>query len=186
MAARAHDAAVVCLKGPSAVELNFPSSIPPFLISQNPSSPKEIQVCALAAAAASIPQAAPLTIPSSSKGDSQVSELHVVDHATSPPLDKGPSNRVLVDYENAKAELKHSSNQFNLEDWIKGLGEMDPLAREPGKGFFFDHEMLKGVNEEDTVDLMRGFNEVERPFELVPSDDVDEELLYDVELWSFG
>lgn len=73
-----------------------------------------------------------------------------------------------------------------MEDWIKGLGEMDLFVWEFGKGFFFDYEMLKGVNEEDMVDLMRGFNEVEWLFELVLLDDVDEELFYDVELWLFG
>lgn len=54
MAARAYDAAVVCLKGPSAPEVNFPHSIPSFVIPQSISSPKEIQAVAFAAATASI------------------------------------------------------------------------------------------------------------------------------------
>lgn len=44
MAARAYDAAVVCLKGPSAPELNFPNSLPNFIPEVR--SPKDIQAAA--------------------------------------------------------------------------------------------------------------------------------------------
>lgn len=60
MAARAYDAAVVCLKGPSAPELNFPNSLPHYIPDSR--SPKDIQAAAAAAAAASVPAATPLAI----------------------------------------------------------------------------------------------------------------------------
>jgi len=59
MAARAYDAAVVCLRGPSAT-LNFPDSPPTSLPECH--SPKEIQVAAAAAAAAAEP-CTPLSLP---------------------------------------------------------------------------------------------------------------------------
>lgn len=59
MAARAYDAAVVCLRGPKAT-LNFPNSPPQSLPPCN--SPKEIQVAAAAAAAAAEP-CTPLSLP---------------------------------------------------------------------------------------------------------------------------
>ncbi|KAG0615718.1 hypothetical protein M758_5G061800 [Ceratodon purpureus] len=60
MAARAYDAAVVCLKGPSAPELNFPNSLPRYIPESR--SPKDIQAAAAAAAVASVPAATPLAV----------------------------------------------------------------------------------------------------------------------------
>ena len=65
MAARAYDAAVVCLKGESAyASLNFPDS-PPQIPSNSltPMSPKDIQAAAAAAATSSVPAAKPLFLP---------------------------------------------------------------------------------------------------------------------------
>ena len=65
MAARAYDAAVVCLKGESAyASLNFPDS-PPQIPSNSstPMSPKDIQAAAAAAATSSVPAAKPLALP---------------------------------------------------------------------------------------------------------------------------
>nr|AMT92112.1 dehydration-responsive element-binding protein 5-4 [Syntrichia caninervis] len=61
MAARAYDAAVVCLKGPSAPELNFPGSTYHAVPDQS-RSPKDIQAVAAAAATASVPAAAPIEL----------------------------------------------------------------------------------------------------------------------------
>lgn len=96
MAARAYDAAVVCLKGPSAPEMNFPGSIPSFVVPQSGSvSPKEIQAVALAAATASVPAAAPLAI------------------ATNPP-------------EIAESSSTIDEPSSNLEDWInEEFGDLD-------------------------------------------------------------
>ena len=63
MAARAYDAAVVCLNGPSDPKLNFPDSLPPYIPDSR--SPKDIQAAASAAAAASVPPATPLAISAS-------------------------------------------------------------------------------------------------------------------------
>lgn len=60
IAARAYDAAVVCLKGPSAPELNFPNSLPNFIPEVR--SPKDIQAAAAAAATASVSPAIPLAV----------------------------------------------------------------------------------------------------------------------------
>lgn len=63
MAARAYDAAVMCLKGESAIaSLNFPDS-PPKIPHQSSKSPKDIQAVAAAAATSSVPAARPLCIP---------------------------------------------------------------------------------------------------------------------------
>ena len=63
MAARAYDAAVVCLKGESAIaSLNFPDS-PPQIPPESSKSPKDIQAVAAAAATSSVPAAKPLCIP---------------------------------------------------------------------------------------------------------------------------
>lgn len=63
MAARAYDAAVVCLRGPGAT-LNFPDSPPQLLPECN--SPKDIQVAAAAAAAAAKP-CTPVALPAKAK-----------------------------------------------------------------------------------------------------------------------
>ncbi|MCO5571056.1 hypothetical protein L7F22_024787 [Adiantum nelumboides] len=66
MAARAYDAATLCLRGPQAPSFNFPNSLPA-LPSPAPSSPKEIQqLASLAAASARPPPAIPRSTSSSS------------------------------------------------------------------------------------------------------------------------
>ncbi|MCO5581413.1 hypothetical protein L7F22_035297 [Adiantum nelumboides] len=66
MAARAYDAATLCLRGPQAPSFNFPNSLPA-LPSPAPSSPKEIQqLASLAAASARPPPSIPRTSSSSS------------------------------------------------------------------------------------------------------------------------
>lgn len=71
MAARAYDAAVVCLRGRGAT-LNFPDSPPQLLPECN--SPKDIQVAAAAAAAAAEP-CTPVALPAKAKTQSLDSKL---------------------------------------------------------------------------------------------------------------
>jgi hypothetical protein len=185
MAARAYDAAVVCLKGSSAPELNFPDSLPPFLIPQCTSSPKEIQAVALAAATASVPSAAPLALQAPLK---EV-EINVMDYASSVSVET--ERHPNADGENgahAMAELPHSGNDAAMEDWInKEFGELDdPLDQEPGN---FYRELLKQADEAEMADPLSQFNvDGDQPglFPWPASEEADDTLLHDVELWSFA
>ncbi|KAH8952495.1 hypothetical protein BDL97_09G088800 [Sphagnum fallax] len=78
MAARAYDAAVVCLRGPSA-PLNFPDS--PSLALPKISSPKDIQAAA-AAAAAAVDPCAPLSL---TKPVAVSLRAQLLDHIDDPP-----------------------------------------------------------------------------------------------------
>lgn len=184
MAARAYDAAVVCLKGSSAPELNFPNSIPPFLIPQSTSSPKEIQAVALAAATASVPAAAPLAMEGTEAACREV-ETDVMDSASSTSVDM-PELHSNADGENgaeAMPELAHSSNDAAMEEWIKReFGELDaPLDDEPCN---FYQELLKQVDEVEMADPLSRFGDGEQ-FPWPGSEEADDTMLHDVELWSF-
>lgn len=188
MAARAYDAAVVCLKGSSAPELNFPNSIPPFLIPQSTSSPKEIQAVALAAATASVPAAAPLALQSSEAPRKEV-EIDVMDSASSTSVDMGLYPN--ADGENgahAMAELAHSSNEAAMEDWIsKEFGELNDSLDQESCNFY--QELLKQVDEAEMAYPLSQFNvDGEQPglFPWSASEETDDTLLHDVELWSFN
>lgn len=75
MAARAYDAAVVCLRGPNA-SLNFPDS--PAKALPRCSSPKDVQTAAAAAAAASEP-CTPLSFPTQSVAQSLKAQLSTME-----------------------------------------------------------------------------------------------------------
>lgn len=170
MAARAYDAAVMCLKGPSAPEMNFPDSIPPFVIPQTSGSisPKEIQAVALAAATASVPAAAPLAMAATEMG-SEVAE-------SSTPADMS------IDDENASTmampELNlHSS--CTVENWInEEFGELDAACDEESPSFY--QELLQQVTEAELVDPL------DSVFTVADDDAADDtSVRHDVELWSF-
>ncbi|XP_024367995.1 uncharacterized protein [Physcomitrium patens] len=187
MAARAYDAAVVCLKGASAPELNFPDAIPPFLIPQSTSSPKEIQAVALAAATGSIQPGAPAPIQAASGGARQESEVDVVGSASSKCMDVEHAHGNDAEGENHDMpDVKQRSSEADLEEWIKKeFGEMDPVEREPSEDLL--QELMKGGNDEDTAGALGGYSGVEQASECVwpSSDEADESLVYDVKLWSF-
>lgn len=74
MAARAYDAAVVCLRGPNA-SLNFPDSPTGLPRCQ---SPKEVQIAA-AAAAAAVEPCKPLSLPAQPVAQSLEAQLHRIE-----------------------------------------------------------------------------------------------------------
>nr|BDC79551.1 dehydration responsive element binding transcription factor 1 [Grimmia lawiana] len=84
MAARAYDAAVVCLRGPNA-SLNFPDS--PSQGLPRCQSPKDVQIAA-AAAAAAVEPCTPLCLPTQPVAQSLEAQLQKMQSATesSPPL----------------------------------------------------------------------------------------------------
>jgi hypothetical protein len=85
MAARAYDAAVVCLRGPTA-SLNFPDS-PPQALPQC-YSPKDVQIAAAAAAAAAepcTPVALPALHPVAQSLKAQLNKMESTDVGVSPP-----------------------------------------------------------------------------------------------------
>ena len=109
MAARAYDAAVVCLKGESAIaSLNFPDS-PPQIPHQPSKSPKDIQAVAAAAATSSVPAAKPLCIPLPTQPSPEAS---VASLYSSAPFDLyaslNPSALASDDHQGMVAEVKDS------------------------------------------------------------------------------
>ncbi|XP_024374612.1 uncharacterized protein [Physcomitrium patens] len=78
MAARAYDAALVCLRGPTA-SLNFPDSPPQALPVCN--SPKDVQVAAAAAAAAAEP-CTPVSLPAQPAAQSLEAQLNEMETET--------------------------------------------------------------------------------------------------------
>ena len=119
MAARAYDAAVVCLKGLSAPELNFPNSIPSFLVPQSTSSPIEIQAVALAAATASVSTTAPLALKATEPVAKEVETVVVMDSASTTSVDmEWYPNAAGENGVHAMAEHIGFSNDATMEDWI--------------------------------------------------------------------
>lgn len=172
MAARAYDAALVCLKGPCASEMNFPDSIPSFVAPQPGSvSPKQVQAVALAAATASVPAAAPLAIATAKTNPRQALECSTP--AAMEALFHGEN-------ENGSAiampELRHSLS--NVECWInEEFGDPDADIKE-----FPDYyqELLQQVTNEDIADPLNS------QFPAVDDDAADTTSDHpDVQLWSF-
>jgi len=109
MAARAYDAAVVCLKGESAIaSLNFPDS-PPQIPHQPSKSRKDIQAVAAAAATSSVPAAKPLYIPLPAQPSPEASAASLYSYAS---LDLyaylDPSALPSDDHQGMVAEVKNS------------------------------------------------------------------------------
>ncbi|KAG0576203.1 hypothetical protein KC19_5G062800 [Ceratodon purpureus] len=173
MAARAYDAAVVCLKGPSASEMNFPNSIPPFVIPQSGSvSPKEIQAVALAAATASVPAAAPLAIAATQMGRPREA-ADVAECSTSAAMrvnvDDGENESAMA---TAMPELDYSST--HVEDWInEAFGE---AADEEEPNFY--QNLLQQVTDAEMVNSLNT--------QFMDDDAADDTSVHqDVDLWSF-
>jgi hypothetical protein len=137
MAARAYDAAVVCLKGASAPEVNFPDSIPSFVIPQCNSSPKEIQAVALAAATASVPAATPLAMAASPElPNPPREESHEALVEVTPDREfyhDGDANYENGDGTSNCAVSEPECSRFsNVENWIhKEFDEVDTLEEAP-------------------------------------------------------
>jgi EREBP-like factor len=181
MAARAYDAAVVCLKGASAPEVNFPDSIPSFVVPQCNSSPKEIQAVALAAATASVPWAAPLAmaappqLPNPPREESREALVEVTPDREfcrgGGANDDGTSNCGVPEPE--------SSISSSMEDWIiNDFEELDALDNQ---------DDFMGPLQRQISDSME---QLFRPWPLLSEDFEDAADCWmthqDVQLWSFA
>lgn len=140
MAARAYDAAVVCLRGPNA-SLNFPDS--PAKALPRCSSPKDVQTAAAAAAAASEP-CTPLSFPTQSVAQSleaQLSTMETESNFRVAAEESSSGNGISKKFEEAPdtdectGESSLSENFYSLEDvdlaWddneMKCIMELPPL-----------------------------------------------------------
>ncbi|XAR62789.1 hypothetical protein NMG60_11017668 [Bertholletia excelsa] len=151
-AARAYDAALLCLKGSSATNLNFPISSYKFhLPPHTPLSPKSIQrVAAAAAANADNPAASP---PSPPPPTSSFSSSY---SASSPSTSSSPSN--------------HIEDEFDISLVSSSLDAYTPYAAEESislftpwfdspkyndmiNGALFDLPMIEDVYEEGDIRL---------------------------------
>jgi hypothetical protein len=129
MAARAYDAAVVCLKGPSAPEMNFPGSVPSFVIPQSGSgkSPKEIQAVALAAATASVPAAAPLAIATNDPAAAASSDATM---NVASAMASNVENWINEEFGELDAALDEDVPDF-CQEWLEQCTEDDDAADDP-------------------------------------------------------
>ena len=184
MAARAYDAAVVCLKGPSAPELNFPDSLPRYIPESR--TPKDIQAAAAAAAAASVPAATPLAIAASHSTNVENEEAQCDDwinlrrtFSSIPALHEEMEFRDLDSDFALQPEAESKSSSVAMEDWInKEFGD-------DGEECDLFQDVLKQA--EFCVDMAEpsscAFAQQEENFALnVASQD---SLGYDADLWCF-
>lgn len=103
MAAKAYDAAMVCLKGPNAPSLNFPESPPQ--VNSRSTAPKDIQAVAMAAANAS-------SVPSSTNSQGR--------ETTSKKKTRAPSP------ESCNQSARHRAAELEeMEAWIDTFGDSD-------------------------------------------------------------
>jgi hypothetical protein len=178
MAARAYDAAVVCLKGASAPEVNFPDSIPSFVIPQCNSSPKEIQAVALAAATASVPAAAPLAVaaPPALRNPPR-EESHEGLLEVTPDREFCRDGDATDDGTcNCDVSEPESSISSSVEDWIiNDFEELDVLDNQD--------DLMKPLQRQISDSVEQLF----RPWPLLSEDFEDCWMTHqDVQLWSFA
>lgn len=133
MAAKAYDAAAVCLRGQS-VKLNFPDSPPQGV--QRCTSPRDVQAAAAAAAAACI-------LPASA--------LPMVNHSVTPSFESTPLNSLhsssgmSSDDEAEDIDRSHHVTKFcshvdvvPVEEWIKAeFGDVEAAHADPDHSYVF-------------------------------------------------
>ena len=183
MAARAYDAAVVCLKGPSAPEVNFPDAIPSFVIPQCNSSPKEIQAVALAAATASVPAAAPLAMaayPDESDPRGTESDAQAAARATSAGVELRAAGGDDGGTANPTFETPECSSSSDVENWInREFDELDVLDGWKAPMEDFLSHQFSGLVEQPPF-----------PWLMTPEDYEDAACCsmnhHDAQLWSFA
>ena len=175
MAARAYDAAVVCLKGESAIaSLNFPDS-PPQIPHQPSKSRKDIQAVAAAAATSSVPAAKPLCIPLPTQPSPEASAASLYSYASldlfayldpsALPSDEGIHQGVVAEVKNSMFAALPASNppQMSLAaEEVQAVGDYwtNVLAGE----FLKDPEAVDAIPASDlepsSLEIEMNFNSV--------------------------
>lgn len=147
MAARAYDAAVVCLRGSNAT-LNFPDSPPKYLPGCH--SPRDVQVAAAAAAAAAEP-CTPLALPVKTEAQSLDVQLKRIKNET---------------------HLSPSSHQRPLESENSGTTGERSWSKSVVKSEFTDDEELD-CTDESSPPTASGKSQENREDEFVSLEDVE-------------
>lgn len=182
MAARAYDAAVVCLKGESAIaSLNFPDS-PPQIPHQPSKSRKDIQAVAAAAATSSVPAAKPLCIPLPTQPSPEASAASLYSYASldlyayldpsALPSDEGIPQGMVAEVKNSMFAALPASNppQMSLAaEEVQAVGDYwtNVLAGEPvdpKHWFMKDPEAVDAIPASDlepsSLEIEMNFNSV--------------------------
>lgn len=154
MAARAYDAAVVCLRGPTGT-LNFPESPPKSLPECR--SPRDVQIAAAAAAAGAEP-CTPVSLPGTSKAQSLDAQLKSIKNETqlSPKSHQRP------------AETEHSGTTGERSSWSRG-GASESVTTEGEELDCTGESSPQGDEEESYVSL----EEVELAWDATKFDDIN-------------
>jgi len=154
MAARAYDAAVVCLRGPTGT-LNFPESPPKSVLECR--SPRDVQIAAAAAAAAAEP-CTPVSLPVTSKAQSLDAQLKSIKIETqlSPKSHQRP------------AETEHSGTTGERSSWSRG-GASESVITEGEELDCTGESSPQGDEEESYVSL----EEVEIAWDATKFDDIN-------------
>lgn len=155
MAARAYDAAVVCLRGPTGT-LNFPDS-PPKSVPEC-RSPRDVQIAAAAAAAAAEP-CAPVSLPGTLKAQSLDAQLKSIKNETqlSPKSHQRP------------AETEHSGTTGERSSWSRGGASKSVTTEDEPELDCTGESSPQGDEEESYVSL----EEVELAWDATKFDDIN-------------
>lgn len=178
MAAKAYDAAVVCLRGPSAT-LNFPESPP----SDLPlcSTPRDVQAAAAAAAAAWAPPAKSESLSTTPKTLNSEDETHS-QHASS-----CDDNSIQGNLESPiSATPNPTSMATDMEKWINAeFGYLESLDEACD---FPELLMQLGLANCSPLDCTtpQSFFDKHIPIVNSPSSDNEDSTLYDPKLWCFN
>ena len=144
MAARAYDAAVVCLRGPTA-SLNFPDSPPQALPQCH--SPKDIQIAA-AAAAAAVEPCTPVALPTHPVAQSLKAQLKKME--VNPPRPVVGEEASVTNGERPKVK----SDELDAEESAECSGESSPSPSTPASDPFVTLEEVNlAWNDMKFIDL---------------------------------
>nr|QCF46604.1 ethylene-responsive transcription factor [Pohlia nutans] len=166
MAAKAYDAAVVCLRGPAA-PLNFPNCPPADL--PRCSTPRDVQAAAAAAAAACAP-------PSPVAEEHKTPEQQSQQNSSSDDMELHSSADDIAVHSSASTTEEPKSRASAMEDWINAeFGCLEPL--DEARAF---PELMQHFEFSNFLEMSLNFHDELR--ENSPPSDAEE---YDHSLWCF-
>lgn len=147
MAARAYDAAVVCLRGASASGLNFPDSppTPPPGLDPRCMTPRDVQaVAAAAAASCSATTSADQPIPDLANSNSEGSSSNAGINSD--------EEEIMRDDATPPAPV-HSLDEGAMEDWLRAeFADLEPLNTSEVQCFNFPELLLQQPEVRDMMD----------------------------------